>query len=94
VGPDLPHVNPTLRAWADLSRSDPGGPNPRGGEARRSSDIDSLVSEGYRWVVVHPELFASDSVRTAHTQDLEATLGQPVELDGRYVWDLRRGLAP
>ena len=94
VGPDLPHVNPTLRAWADLSRSDPGGPNARGGEARRSSDIDSLVAEGYRWVVVHPELFASDSVRAAHTHDLEATLGQPYEVGGRYVWDLRRGVAP
>jgi hypothetical protein len=93
VGPDLPHVNPTLRALANLSRTEPAqahGDGMRPKEPRTQSDIDSLIAEGYRWIVVHPTLFSSDKVRAAHTHELESILGQPAELDNRWVWDLKQ----
>ena len=97
VGPDLPHVNPTLRAWADLSRSEPEAAHRssrRPAESRRDTDIQSLVSEGYRWIVVHPELFASDKVRAAHSHELESLLGQPYQVGDRYVWDMAPDRTP
>ena len=93
VGPDLPHINPTLRALANLSRTEPGrahGTGVRPAEPRTASDLKDLVAEGYRWIVVHPELFESDKVRAAHTHELEAALGQPAQLEGRWVWDLEQ----
>ena len=59
-------------------------------EPRTQSDIDSLIAEGYRWIVVHPTRFSSDKVRAAHTHELESILGQPAELDNRWVWDLEQ----
>ncbi len=93
VGPDMPQVNPTLRALANLSRTEPSqahGEGMRPAEPRTDGDLQSLVNDGYRWIVVHPELFSSDKVRAAHTHELEAILGQPAALENRWVWDLQQ----
>jgi hypothetical protein len=93
VGPDLPNVNPALRAWANLSRSDPfqpGEPGPTpSSTANLERHIEALSTDGFRWVVVHPDLFASENVREAHTQVLESSLGPAVQLGEKWVWDLK-----
>jgi len=93
VGPDLPNVNPAMRAWANLSRSNPTRPNEPGptpsSTASLERHIENLSTDGFRWVVVHPELFASEKVRQAHTQALESSLGPAIQLGEEWVWDLK-----
>ena len=93
VGPDLPNVNPALRAWANLSRSDPfqpGEPGPTpSSTANLERHIEALSTDGFRWVVVHPDLFASEKVREAHTQVLESSLGPAAQMGEEWVWDLK-----
>lgn len=91
VGPDLPTMNPALKTWADLSRSGPRrtddpGRLPPGVSIKRG--VQSLAAAGYRWVVVHPELFANDSVRAAHNHALQEAIGQPFQLGDRWVWEI------
>jgi len=93
VGPDLPNVNTAMRAWANLSRSDPFQPEEPGPIPSSTTNlerhIEALSTDGFRWVVVHPELFASERVREAHTRVLESSLGPAVQLGEEWVWDLR-----
>ena len=91
VGPDLPTMNTALRTWADLSRSGPRraddpGRLPPGASLRRG--IRGLGDSGYRWVVVHPDLFSDDKTRAAHNHALGDALGQPVQLEGKWVWEI------
>lgn len=91
VGPDLPTMNPALKTWADLSRSGPRrtddpGRLPPGVSIRRG--VQALSTSGYRWVVVHPELFANDRVRAAHNHALQEAIGQPFQLGDRWVWEI------
>ena len=94
VGPDLPNVNPAMRAWANLSRSDPFRPDEPGPLPSSTTSlerhIESLSVDGFRWVVVHPDLFASERVREAHKQVLEQSLGPASQLGGEWVWDLKQ----
>lgn len=92
VGPDLPTMNGALRTWGDLSRGGPRRANdpgrlPPGVSMRRG--VQELAAAGYRWVVVHPELFANDKVRAAHNHALEETLGQSFRLQDKLVWEIK-----
>lgn len=51
--------------------------------------IQELAAAGYRWVVVHPDLFANDKVRAAHNHALEETLGQSFRLEDKLVWEIK-----
>ena len=92
VGPDLPTMNAALRTWGDLSRGGPRRSNdpgrlPPGVSMQRG--IQELAAAGYRWVVVHPDLFANDKVRAAHNHALEETLGQSFRLEDKLVWEIK-----
>jgi hypothetical protein len=92
VGPDLPTMNPALRTWADLSRSGPRRANDPGRlppDVNMRRGIQELADAGYRWVVVHPDLFANDRVRAAHNHTLEATLGPSFQLEDKRVWEIK-----
>jgi hypothetical protein len=92
VGPDLPTMNPALRTWADLSRNGPRRQNDPGklrpGE-RVDRGVEALANDGFRWVVVHPELFANDTVKAAHNHALVEALGPPLQLEGAWVWEIK-----
>ena len=93
VGPDLSNLNPALRAWAKLSRSDPFRPDEPGPAPSNAVDLErhikSLSTDGFRWVVVHPELCASEKIREAHIQVLEQSLGPAVQQGEAWVYDLK-----
>jgi hypothetical protein len=93
VGPDLSNLNPALRAWAKLSRSDPFRPDEPGPTPSNAVDLErhikSLSTDGFRWVVVHPELCASEKIREAHIQVLEQSLGPAVQQGEAWVYDLK-----
>jgi hypothetical protein len=94
VGPGLPNLNPALRAWVNLSQSDlrsnDPGPTPSN-TTNLEHHIESLSTDGFRWVVVHPELCASEKIREAHTQVLEQSFGPAVKLGQAWVYDLKAG---
>tara|TARA_B100000579_G_scaffold243577_1_gene199858 strand:- start:528 stop:704 length:177 start_codon:yes stop_codon:yes gene_type:complete len=50
--------------------------------------IKALSEAGYRWIVVHPELFANDKTRAAHNHALGEAIGQPVQLKDKWVWEI------
>ncbi len=91
VGPDLPTMNTALRTWADLSRGGPRRTDDPGRLAPGASmrkGIKALSEAGYRWIVVHPELFANDKTRAAHNHALGEAIGQPVQLKDKWVWEI------
>jgi hypothetical protein len=88
VGPDLPNMNPTLRKWTNLSRAGPSGPNPHPTETGISTEnaVRSLRKNGFRWVVLHRDMLATEALTAAHRQVLTEALGPPVFDDKDTVW--------
>ena len=88
---DLPTMNAALRTWADLSRDMPRTANDPG-RLTDTTNSDRAVAElsrqGFRWVVLHPELMVDEKTANKHRRELESQLGPPREIQGRLVWSL------
>ena len=91
VGPDLPTMNAALRKWADLSRDMPRTANDPGrmsGNEDLGQAVSSLARNGFKWVILHPELLLDEPTALKHRTALESQLGAPTEMAGRLVWTL------
>lgn len=88
VGPDLPNMNPTLRKWAALSRTGPSGPLSPPTETGFSTKkaVRSLGKNGFRWVVLHGEMLATEALAAKHRKVLTEALGPPVFDQEDTVW--------
>ncbi len=90
VGPDLPNTNPVLRRWTGLSRTGPAGPHsqPQDPSDTTTLSVRALAKKGFRWVVMHPDMMASEALQTTHRQQLTDALGAPVIDAKKVVWAL------
>jgi hypothetical protein len=73
------YINPTLKSWVDLSRA---------GHVGTDEGLDEL-SEHFGYVVLHPDLVERVDILSRHRRVLDATLGQPTEVDGALLYRLR-----
>ncbi len=90
MGPDLPNTNPVLRRWTGLSRTGPAGPHsqPQDPGDTTTLSVRALAKKGFRWVVMHPDMMASEALQTTHRQQLTDALGPPVIDAKKVVWAL------
>jgi len=86
-------MNPTLRTWVLLSKTDrpqPGTPGVPDANADLEAALDQLVDAGLGYVIVHPELLAKDHLLQTHRKKISELLGPPEEVEGALVWRVRR----
>ncbi len=87
----VPSMNPTLRTWLAVGTNRPVPPGTPGWidpAADRRAALAELVTEGFGWVVLHPELCATPGARSAYEAAIVPLLGPPRELAGAVVWEL------
>jgi hypothetical protein len=77
-----------LRKWADLSRAGPARPPSPPTETGISTKeaVRSLGKNGFRWVVLHREMLATEALAAEHRKVLTEALGPPVFDQDDTVW--------
>lgn len=93
----FPSLNAALRSWTALGRlralpEDAPGAVAPGTDLRPA--VAELLSQGYGWVLLHPELLARSDLLEAHLRVLDPLLGAHREIDGALVWSLSGSVAP
>ncbi len=84
----LPSRNAALKSWALLSRRGGGYVEGYDPEADLDVAVAELSEQGFRWVILHPDLLQDPRDKSIHIDAVSALLGPPEEVAGAYRWEI------